>query len=609
MRTSRRTTTPSWGALCLTVGTLLAAAVGALGQHAQAQTQRPPDARDAAPVQWTLRLDGRPAPWPFATPTAPLDSVQAVAARTVRHLRQDGYFFATVDSATVRRGQRPPQVQLHARRGPQVPVEQVHIRDASSRTVLTEDAIRQIVDVPQGQPLDADRLARRIDELLARYDAAGHPLAEVRMDRLHVSSESPPALTLTLHVDPGPKLWLKRIAVPADVRTSPGLIAQLAPVTRGAPLTDYDPDAIRAALQGSGLFAEVGRPELRVGADGGAELFVPITESSPGAFDLVLGYLPPSQTGGTGQVVGTGHLELENVFGGGRTASLELDRRPGQASLLDVSAADPYLFGEALRLKGQFRGEQRDSTFGKQTLRLTGGVRVAPSLRLDGTVAREVTRPGFAGAQLSGDRQRIARAETWLYGAGLHYAAVDDRRNPRRGGWLDVHVEQGRKSQRLQRVTRGDTIAVQEALRQERLQAQGRLYVPVRARSVLVAGGEVSALLSGRYDRSDLFRIGGATSLRGYDEDRFLGNVVGRALIEYRVQLDRVSYAYGFGDLGFVQRPETQTLEPARNWHPGFGIGVQVGTALGIVNATYALNTGALRPSNGRVHLGLSVGL
>jgi outer membrane protein assembly factor BamA len=122
-------------------------------------------------------------------------------------------------------------------------------------------------------------------------------------------------------------------------------------------------------------------------------------------------------------------------------------------------------------------------------------------------------------------------------------------------------------------------------------------------------GGDGAVLRSRSYDRSDLFRFGGAASLRGYDEDRFLGNVTVRGLLEYRYQLDRRSYAYLFGDLGYVERPALDSGPACGAWHPGYGLGLQVQTAIGRIRTTYALNPDVTTPADGRIHFGLSVGL
>ena len=603
---------PSIKIYLMRAGVLLLAGIVALiaASSSRAQTAQTPVALPATDtlsgaVQWTLRVDGQRAEWPDARPAMPIDSLETVVRQTVRRFRQDGYYYAALDSVTLQASRRPPRVQVHLRRGPRIELGRIRIVGAD---VLSESEVRTVMDTEPGAPLDADRLRSDLAAVLERYEEVGHPLAEIRVQDLALRRNSA-RLTLTLEIDEGAQLWLKRVEVPADARTSPAFVAHVSGLTRGAPLTDYDPTAIRQSLQETGLFREVSAPEMRVANDGGAVLFVPVQERNPGSFDLVLGYLPPSRSRGSGQVVGTGHLKLRNVFGGGRRATVALDRRPGQASLFDLEATDPYLFGGPLRFHGRFRGEQRDSTYSQRALRLGIGYSFAGGWQAQGTVAREVTDPGFAGAQLEAGRQRIARATSWFYGAGLRFERVDDPVNPRRGGWIDVQLEQGRKDRRLQQVVGPDTTTDQEILRQERVEGAGRLYVPLLDRHVVVFGGDAHAIFSDAYDRSDLFRLGGAASLRGYDEDRFLGNVVGRLLAEYRLQIDPVSYAFAFTDIGFVHRPETKLLEADQGWHPGFGIGLQVRTALGMVDVAYALNTETLQPSDGRIHVGLSFDL
>ena len=110
------------------------------------------------------------------------------------------------------------------------------------------------------------------------------------------------------------------------------------------------------------------------------------------------------------------------------------------------------------------------------------------------------------------------------------------------------------------------------------------------------------------FDTSDLFRLGGAQSLRGYDEDRFRGRLVSRSLVEYRYLFERQSYGYLFFDLGYVDRPETPELAAMREFYPGYGLGMQFETGIGLINTSLALSTQD-NPSQAKVHVGLSLGL
>mgnify|MGYP002761248660 CR=1 FL=1 len=403
-----------------------------------------------AGATWTLTVDGQAADWPGGDPpaTAPIGDLEHVASQVLERLRARGYYYARIDSATVRRSASPPRVRLHATRGPQVVVGSITLSGTSAVEVAS---LRRELRTQPGRPLRPDRLKRDLDAMLQTYEDAGYPLAQIRIAETTLRRGSPAQLDLRLHVDEGPALWLKAITLPEEARTSPSLVAHLADLQMGERMTGYNPATIRRRLQRADVFASVGPPELRVDAEGGATLHVPVEETSPGSFDLALGYLPPSPGGGGGQIVGSGRLALRNLFGGARTARLKLDRRPGQTSLFDVSAADPRLFGRPLRLEGRFRGEQRDSTFSQRRYRGTLGYRFGGGWEVLGTVSREVTRPGQEGAQVRGRRQAIPRSEALFYGVGLRFEHVDRPRNPRRGGRLMLRLERGQKERRFLR--------------------------------------------------------------------------------------------------------------------------------------------------------------
>ncbi|PQJ34012.1 hypothetical protein BSZ35_04740 [Salinibacter sp. 10B] len=562
---------------------------------------------EAPGPEWTLVVDGTVTSWPETSPAASTDSVRAVGTRVVDRYRHNGYYYARLDSAHIDTSAARPNVRLYVQRGPRVDVGRLRIQGAS---VLPAPTVRRLVDTEEGEPLNPNRLQADIQALLDRYEEMGHPLAQVRVTETALDTTNAPELMVTLAIEEGPKLWLQRITVPDDARTSPALLARLTDLRIGALLTDYDPETLRSTLQENPFFESVGAPELTVTSDGGAILHVPVDEAPPGAFDLVLGYLPPSEGREGGQLIGSGHLLLEHLFGGGRRFDLTLDRRPGQTSIFDLSVSDPYLFGLPLRVTGQFRGEQRDSTYSERTYGLRTGYELYRNFELTGRLSREVVKPGPAGAQLRGRRQHIPRSQTLFYGLGVRYESLDRHVNPRRGLQVDVYVDQGQKQRMLRRITAaGDTTRERTSLRQERLEGTVRAFLPLFERQVLVLGGDGAVLRSRAYDRSDLFRFGGATSLRGYDEDRFLGNVTARALLEYRLQLDRRSYLYAFGDLGYVERPAMGESSATQAWYPGYGLGLQIDTGIGLITTTYALNPDVATPADGRIHFGLSVGL
>ncbi len=542
----------------------------------------------------------------------PVDSLETAVQQALAELKTAGHYLAQVDSVRIDSAGISQAVTLYVTQGPQVRIGKLTLR---GDTTLDAASFLSRMQTREGQILDPLRLEADLEALVTQYEEAGYPLAQVRIESITFMSGDPPRLNVAIRVDPGNTLRLKRIELAGAVRSKPAYVGRIAELTPGRTLTRYNPEEIQRLLLESGVFKEVQPPELLIDADSGAVLRLTVEEEPPGVFDLALGYLPATAQGEQGKLIGSGHLVLRNLFGSGRVASLKLNRLPGQISTLDARASDPYLFGLPVGIEGSFHGLQQDSTYGKQRYALEAGYRFFGGLQVFASVTQETTRPGQAGARIPPGAlvQRIPRADASFAGLGVRYQRVDRILNPRRGFSLETNFERGRKERQWNRVfpAERDTVSERTALRQERLQARGRLYLPTFSRQVFVVGGDVAALSSNEYDESDLFRFGGATSLRGYDEERFLGRLVARSLAEYRYQIDRSSYAFLFLDVGYVETPTIPDMaaqDGSRRFYPGYGFGIQFSTNLGLINASYAVSPEA-GPTSGRVHVGLSFGL
>lgn len=526
-------------------------------------------------------------------PSAGADSVLTAV---VDSLRAQGHYFASVDSVADGRA--------FISRGPRLEIGEVRFTGVPDDE---RERIRREMETREGRVLDPTRLEADLAEILARYESEGFALATASVDSIGLIDDQ--RMAVRIRISKGRRLRLKRVELPEGARTSASFVSKLIGHRQGALLEQYDPELIRRRLDETELYESVGEPQLIVEPDSGVVLFIPIEEGDPGSFDLVLGYLPPEGPSGDGRLIGNGRLELRNLLGGGRRISVRLNRLPNQVSSIDVGAGDPFLFGIPLGVEGRFHGIEQDSTYGKQSYQGELAYRFQGGLSAFGGFSREVTRPGQAGLRLApSGRQVIPRSDAWFLGLGMRYTSLDRRVNPTRGIFLETNLESGSKELTDRRISGSDTTSIVRSIDQKRLQATTRMYVPAWGRQVLVVGADAGLLISDSYDRSDLFRFGGATSLRGYDEERFLGRAVARGLAEYRFLIDRASYAYTFFDLGYVDRPETPDLEAESGFHPGYGIGIQFRTALGLVNVSAALNPDA-GPTEARIHAGLSFGL
>lgn len=530
------------------------------------------------------------------------DSLSPVGTLLLDHLRKHGYYSATLDSTQIR-----GRVQhVYITPGLRVRIDQLIVRGMQE---VSKEAVLQQMDLRPSEVWRPDVLEADINRLLRYYNRLGFPLAEITVASVRPNTSDEGGLAVELHVKEGPQVRLTALEIVNAERVQPEYVARVAGLSIGETLVSFDPSAIRQRLLETRFFETVEMPELVQRESTEVAVRIAVKEAAPGAFDLVLGLLPNSEGGVN--FVGNGHLNLQNLFGGGRTMALKLNRLPGQVSSVDAHVYDPYVGGTPFSGEVQFAGYQQSSTFSQQRYRVEVGFRLPSGIEALANLSREQTRPGQDGLALVGTppRQQIPRSSALFYGIGFRYQRLDDALNPRKGWHVESRFERGRKERsNFLRTAAGDTTTERSAFGQERLTFTGRAFIPTWSRQVWVWGGDASALNSSVYDESDLFRFGGATSLRGYDEDRFTGRFVGRLLTEYRVQLERQSYAYLFFDLGFVERPTLGNVAADRTVYPGYGLGMQFETGVGLINVSYALSSES-GPTEGRVHVGLSFGL
>ncbi|MEZ4695618.1 MAG: BamA/TamA family outer membrane protein [Rhodothermales bacterium] len=530
------------------------------------------------------------------------DSTSAAAAFLLSHLVSDGYWGAEVDSVHLAEAKDRDVVSVFARAGEPVQIVSIQLIGFSA---IDSSTVRSWLSMRPGDRFKSRELDLDIARIADAYNRRGFVAADLATRVRPVSKSA--AVVVDIQVEEKEPITLEAIELAEEIRSSARLVSLFAGLPVGGTLRGYDEERVRSALLDTGLYESVGTPAVRLVSSDRAIISIPMVEASPGAFDLVLGYLP-GVSGRSGSVVGNGRLQLVNLFGGGRTVGIRLNRLPGQTSTLSARIADPFLFRVPLGLSLGFDGEQRDSTYAKQQYSAGLSWRILDGLEVGGTVQREATRPGQAGIRIAGATQVVARANALLAGLEVQYRRVDSRISPRRGFEFRSTIQQGVKQTMQLQIVDADTVDVARSSRQERLGTFLRTYVPLTRRQVAVGGIDASLLRSDDYDVSDLLRLGGANSLRGYNEEQFTGRFVGRAVIEYRYLLDPVSFAYGFVDVGYAERPTIGDQQKLSGVHPGYGIGMQYGTGIGVVNASYAVNPDD-GLANGRVHVGLSFAL
>ncbi len=535
---------------------------------------------------WRVAFGDSTASWPVGVESGDVLGLNA-------YYQSLGYFFAHVDS--VSRDSSEPAV--HMALGIRSAVQSVSVEGPGPDR---RSEVESILGSISGQYLAPGLVDSVAIQTLELYEENGLIGTVVELDSVAVGKSG---LHVAFRVREGSRPVLLGLIVGGRTRASTRFLERVTGLSPGRRLTSFRPGEISKDLRDTGLFDSMAKPVLLPSTDSTAIVQLVLEDRAPGSFDFALGYLPPSGSR-PGTVVGSGNLLLRNLFGGGRSISVELDRLPGQTSSLKAHFADPFVLGLDAGAEATFFGYQQDSTYSKQQYEIGLSFKLKQSVVTAHAVS-EVSRPGTAGVRLENGQQLIPNSRARLGGLGFRFGSLGDDTAVGSGVWADIRVLRGRKTFRSGQLQSGDTLRVERQVAQDRIEASLRWRKPLNSSSWLVFGLDLNSIVSDAIDPSDLYRLGGAKTLRGYDEDRFRGETVSRALFELRRVIQSGSVAYGFLDVGVVGDSSAE-----ERWavYPGFGIGLVLESAAGLINVSYGMNLED-GPLAGRVHLGLAFGL
>ena len=127
-------------------------------------------------------------------------------------------------------------------------------------------------------------------------------------------------------------------------------------------------------------------------------------------------------------------------------------------------------------------------------------------------------------------------------------------------------------------------------------------YIKTWKNQVILVGVHVASAWGQDMPWTEMFSLGGANSLRGYDEASFFGQHLLYCNIEYRLLVGHISQVFSFVDTGsIIKSNNSMTFEPIKI---GYGLGARIESRGGILRINYALSRGSPL-SQGKIHVNL----
>jgi len=441
-------------------------------------------------------------------------------------------------------------------------------------------ALAEAIPPRTGHVARGEEIEVELRDAVTVLTEGGHPFAEARATDFRRDGAK---LGYTLELDAGRRMRVDSLRVRGLEVTRPGTARRIACFEPGERFRESTRHLIGTRLARSGLFASVGEVGVVRLEDGRGVYDVEVTEAPATILHGVVG------VGGRDQEL-TGLLDvtLSNLFGTARDFRARWEGRGQGRASYELAYHEPWIWTLPLAVDLGFEQDQEDTLYTRTAWRADLALAVHENLTL---------RAGWQVEETSSPVDVLVHSERDGSRLGLRWDGRETL-GLGGGGLLDLTATTGTQEERYF----DDTIEKRDVTTLEAIASAERFL----GRWTSLHLGSEGFLREARGEEprpENLFPMGGAQSIRGYEERRFrtgLGAVL-------RIELRRYTGPDRGRVLVFV---DGAYLDPSRTlgaggdaWKLGAGIGLRAATRLGLLGVDLAASEEIASYEDLRIHM------
>ncbi|MDD3051903.1 MAG: POTRA domain-containing protein [Candidatus Cloacimonetes bacterium] len=321
-----------------------------------------------------------------------------------------------------------------------------------------------------------------------------------------------------------------------------------------------------------------------------SELLFDITEGRMTSISGIIGY--ENKKNDSSALTGFVKIKLMNLFGTDRTFGLNWQKIADDRSLIELTYSDPGVFDIPVAGDFSVKREVVDSTY----------IRTSFDTKLFYFTLRnkyglyygvDDYNPGVRRPVLIDKRSKNKIGAFW------EFSKIDYSPNPANGFYSNIMYY----------------FLISETDGKKNVNEVWELdfehYKSISPKFVLALLLHAKGIEQKAFDELELFNLGGASSLRGFTENRFIGNRIGWLNAELRLLTNRYSRFFIFVDYGYVELERVNEKVKLNNlWSTGFGMRIK--TKIGILGIDYGFGSEGVKignPLDGLIHFGMETQL
>ena len=352
----------------------------------------------------------------------------------------------------------------------------------------------------------------------------------------------------------------------------------------------YDESIIKSipeAINELSFVEIVGKPTLYFKENNTVQIVCELRKKSANQFDGLIGFAPDPQNSFKLLITGKVSVNLNNILNYGELINLDWQKMDATSQKLTAGYDVKYLLKSRFGSVSNISILKQDSTYLNTDIMTTIPYYFTynklikiyfekkSSTLLDQSYIKDATTlPDFAD---------ISKTS---FGAGVKLWKLDYAFNPQKGYLLDVTAGSGTKTIDKNPVANQD-IYKNVNLKTKHIEMKGMVsvFIPMTKRTALMIEDKSALMQSSSLFINELYKIGGAKSLRGFDENSIPCSRYSILNIEYRFIFQKSSNLFIFFNGAYYENKVSITIHDTPY---GFGLGLNIRNKSNIFSISYA---------------------
>jgi hypothetical protein len=413
----------------------------------------------------------------------------------------------------------------------------------------------------------------------------GNVFAKVRLEGIFPEDNF---LAGTLILDVGLKRRIDSIAIRGYEKFPKSFLRHYAGLKKGKVFNEKKINTQNDILNSLPFSTSVKAPEALFRKDT-TVVYLYLKKRLANLFDGVLGFTTNEKTNKL-QLNGYLNLELINNLNFGEQLFINYKADGEEQRKLRVKTSLPYLFGSPFGAELELKIFRRDSTF------ITTDQQARINYQLNPSYSSYIGYKGYESSNLleeviTGNSIEDFRSNFFL--VGINYFSLQNSSLFPRKAEIFIDSEVGSREVRS---TKDNQI---------KLLTRINYILSLNYKNSIFLQNTSNILLSDSFITNELFRFGGITSIRGFNEDSIDASLFSVFNTEYRYQFNQGIYIHSILDFGYF---ENKTLSIKEKLY-GYGIGIGLQTRAGLFKLNIAngnSENSTFNFSNTKIHLILS---